>query len=56
LGENVKGEEIAKDIHDKGFEEIYLCTGYPADYFPDMPWIKEIVGKTPPFFNGNNRI
>jgi hypothetical protein len=49
LAANIKGEEIAKDIHDKGFGEIYLCTGYPEEHFFAMPWIKEIVGKTPPF-------
>ncbi len=47
LGNGVKGEIISKKIHDLGFTEIYLCTGYQASEFQPMPWIKGIVGKDP---------
>jgi FixJ family two-component response regulator len=49
LGNNIKGENCAKDLFDKGFTEIHLATGYPKDHFSYMPWIKSIVGKEPPF-------
>ena len=49
LGDDVKGEELAKEFFDKGFENIYLATGYAKEDFPKMPWIKGIVGKEPPF-------
>lgn len=51
LADDLHGEDIAKDIFEKGFNKIYLCTGYSKKNFPDMPWIKDIVGKTPPFIN-----
>lgn len=49
LGEDVPGEQYAKKIYQLGFHEIYLSTAYPADKYSNMPWVKAIVGKTPPF-------
>ena len=49
LGNNVKGETCAKYLFDKGFTEIHLATGYSPSQFNDMPWIKSVVGKEPPF-------
>lgn len=49
LGNGVKGEVVSREIADKGFSEIYLCTGFLAKSFGPMPWVKEIVGKKPPF-------
>ncbi|OUS00174.1 hypothetical protein A9Q84_03045 [Halobacteriovorax marinus] len=49
LGEDLKrGEEIASDLFDEGFENIFLSTGLEKETFPHMPWIKEIIGKEPP--------
>jgi hypothetical protein len=45
----IKGEEIAEKLFDMGFNNIYLATGYDADYFSDIPFIRGIVGKSPPF-------
>jgi len=47
LGNGLRGELIAKDLYEMGFHEIYLATGYPADDFEPMEWIKGIVGKEP---------
>jgi signal transduction histidine kinase len=49
LSYRVKGEILAKEIYDKGFKNIYLATGYSKEDFGDMFWIKEVVGKQPPF-------
>ncbi|KTC87671.1 sensor histidine kinase [Legionella drozanskii] len=49
LGNNVKGEECAKYLFDKGFTKVHLSTGHSKDQFKDMPWIKTIVSKEPPF-------
>jgi hypothetical protein len=49
LGDGIKGEEIAKTIHEKGFSTICLETGHPPASFPKMPWIKEIISKEPPW-------
>lgn len=51
LGDNIKGELQAKKIFDKGFSEIYLTTGFSADQVQKFPWIKSIIGKTPPFYS-----
>lgn len=51
LGEGVAGEEIARQISLIGFTNLYLETGYPASHFPDMPWLRGIVGKDPVFSN-----
>ena len=47
LADGVKGEAIAKVAYENGYESIYLCTGYDRDMFPKMPWIRDIVGKSP---------
>ena len=49
LGNNIKGELCAKTLFDKGFTEIHLTSGHPSAHFDDMPWIKTIIGKEPPF-------
>lgn len=50
LSNNVKGEEYAKLLYERGFKTIYLVTGYPPEHFPPMPWITKILGKKPEFF------
>ncbi|MFC1522858.1 sensor histidine kinase [Elusimicrobiota bacterium] len=49
LGEGVKGEDIAKELHDKGFTNLYLETGHPPEAFAHATWIKKVVGKEPPW-------
>ena len=49
LNDVKKGQEFAKELYVNGFKNIYLATGYNASQFEDMPWIKAIVGKEPPF-------
>lgn len=49
LGNNIKGELLAKELYASGFTEIHLTTGHTSDMFSPMPWIKSIVGKQPPF-------
>ncbi|OYZ24254.1 MAG: hypothetical protein B7Y39_02180 [Bdellovibrio sp. 28-41-41] len=49
LGSGLRGEEISKKIHEIGFKNIFLCTGYRASDYPSMHWIKGIVGKDPIF-------
>jgi len=50
LSDNLKGEIIAKDIFALGFKNLYLSTGYDADHFPKMDWIRSIVDKYPPSY------
>ena len=49
LDEAVKGQDFAKELYESGFKLIYLATGYASADFPEMYWIKEIVGKEPLF-------
>jgi signal transduction histidine kinase len=49
LNETLRGEEFAKYLYDKGFHNLYLATGYDKSHFGNLPWIKEIVSKRPPF-------
>lgn len=49
LGENIKGELIAKEIYEMGFTTIYLATGYPKNNYPNIPWVIDILGKYPPY-------
>ncbi|WGL61176.1 HAMP domain-containing sensor histidine kinase [Pigmentibacter sp. JX0631] len=45
LGNNIKGEELAKEMYHYGFKEIYLNTNYPKEIFQEMYWIKKIINK-----------
>lgn len=49
LGDGVRGEEFAKELHTQGFQNLYLATGHRSASFPVMPWIKEVVGKKAPW-------
>jgi len=49
LENGVKGEEIAKKIYSLGFTEIYLETGHPKENFRNVAYLKDIIGKEPPF-------
>lgn len=51
LGNNLKGEVIAKSIYDSGFRNIYLTTGFDPTEFSHLSYIKGVIGKTPPNFN-----
>lgn len=49
LNDVMKGQDFAKELYDEGFKNIYLSTGYLSTDFKNMYWIKQVVGKEPPF-------
>jgi hypothetical protein len=49
LGQGIKGEEYAQTLFKRGFKELHLATGHEPEDFGHLCWIKEIVGKEPPF-------
>lgn len=49
LGEEISGEVYAKNFYDSGFKNIILTTGYDSSQFESLPWITNIVGKSPPW-------
>ncbi|MHB0996421.1 MAG: sensor histidine kinase [Elusimicrobiales bacterium] len=48
LGKNTKGEEIAKELHKKGFTDITMATGHSPEKFSHLHWLK-VRGKEPPW-------
>lgn len=51
LTDNIKGEEIARDLYMVGYRELYLVTGKSHDSFSELYWIKSIAGKNCPYIN-----
>jgi signal transduction histidine kinase len=49
LGGGERGEDIAKELHRKGFTNLHLTTGHAPESLPTMPWIKQVLGKEPPW-------
>jgi hypothetical protein len=50
LGEFVpRGQEVAKDLFEEGYQNLYLSTGFAKSDLPEMHWIKGINGKIPPW-------
>lgn len=49
LGNNIKGENVAKDLFRKGFANIYMTTGYAADKFEKLDFLKGVLDKSPPW-------
>ena len=49
LANGVKGEDIAKQIFDKGFKNITLATGSPKEDFTHLDHLIGVIGKEPPF-------
>jgi len=43
------GEEVARVLYEMGFHNLRLATAFPPDFFEPMAWLKEIVGKEPPW-------
>ena len=48
LGENMKGEDIAVQLKEKGFTNICLATAHPPEKFVHLPWLK-VITKAPPW-------
>lgn len=48
-GEKLKGEDIAKILHEKGFLSITMETGHEPSYFAHLTFLKKIQSKEPPW-------
>jgi hypothetical protein len=49
LGNGTTGDQVSKKLHDEGFTTLYLATGYNAEDFTHLTWLKGIVGKEGPW-------
>jgi len=47
LGDNIKGENIAAELKEKGFTNIYLATGHPPERFAHLPWLRVVTKEAP---------
>ena len=49
LGENeIKGEDFAIILHNEGYENIYIASGYNPEHFSHLSWLN-YAGKECPF-------
>lgn len=49
LGDNqISGEDFAKLLHEQGYKNLFIASGYEAKHFAHLPWLK-FSGKDCPF-------
>ena len=48
LGADIKGEDTAQALHEKGFTDLTMATGHGPEKFSHLPWLK-VTGKEPPW-------
>ncbi len=49
LSDGQKGEDVAKALSQAGFTNLYLATGYEAEQFQDLEFLKGVIGKDAPW-------
>lgn len=49
LGPEERGEDLALELHARGFRRIYMATGLDAGALSSPPWLAGVVGKEPPW-------
>jgi len=49
LGEGVEGTVESRRIHEMGFGEVYLATGYAPEKFAGFTHLRGVIGKEPPW-------
>lgn len=49
LGCGVKGEDIARQLHEAGFTSLYMETGHPPEEFARLKFLKGVISKDPPW-------
>lgn len=48
LGE-IKGETLAAELHELGFQNISMASGHPAERFAEYKFLKSVISKKTPF-------
>lgn len=49
LGVDLKGEVLSEELFKLGFTELFIATGHSACNIKKPAWVKDILGKSPPF-------
>ena len=44
-----KGEELAREIYNQGYKNLYIATGFESNKFKELKFLKGVIGKVPPF-------
>lgn len=49
LGNGLKGEDFALELHNEGFSNLFMATGYGKEKFSNYDFLSGVISKTPPF-------
>lgn len=49
LGPDERGEDLALELHTRGFRRIYMATGRDEAALNSPPWLAGVIGKEPPW-------
>lgn len=49
LNDHNAGEDIAKNLYQCGYTNIFMSTAFPKEKFIEMYWLKGVISKEPPF-------
>ncbi|SFM08423.1 sensor histidine kinase [Legionella jamestowniensis] len=49
LGNNINGQDCAKQLYNLGYHNLHLTTGYPTIDIKKSYWLRSVIGKEPPF-------
>ena len=50
----MRGTEFARILSKKGYRKIFFTTSHQPDYFQEMNYISDIIGKFPPWGTKND--
>jgi hypothetical protein len=48
-GGNAKGEDVASALNQKGFHNISITSGHPAERFKKFKFLRSVISKSVPF-------
>jgi signal transduction histidine kinase len=49
LSDGLRGEDVAKKSYERGFQNIFISSGYEKDDFKALTFLKGVIGKNPPW-------
>jgi len=51
LGGSIRGDRVTRTLSEHGYKNLYLATGELPEAVGEVPWVRAVVGKNPPFPN-----
>ena len=49
LGHNDLGEDLAKKLHNLGYDKLFIASGHGPENFKHLPFLKGVTGKEIPW-------